>query len=82
MIQWKDGAIYVGTFQNGEATGSGHLWLTNGDYYIGEIENGRITGTGLYLVKEDSYYVHGDFLNGNLIKTNFANFKIENNTQP
>ncbi|MGD9687457.1 MAG: hypothetical protein AB7U43_10845 [Desulfobacter sp.] len=74
MIQWRDGTIYVGTFQNGQATGNGHMWFTNGDYYVGDIENGCLNGTGLYFWKELSFVSHGDFVNGALVKTNYANY--------
>ena len=54
--------ILKGTWRNGEFTGWGKEYMTNGDIYEGKFVNGVLSGIGIFH-NQNSKYV-GDFVNG------------------
>ena len=49
----KDGSLFVGMFENGNATGIGCYFLKDGTYFKGKIENNMINDPNAYIEKVD-----------------------------
>ena len=62
--QYRNGASYIGGYQNGLPHGAGTLTYANGDVYEGEFSCGEMSGSGKYTFADKSVYV-GEFA-GNL----------------
>ena len=59
---YRNGASYVGGYQNGLPHGAGVLTYANGDKYEGEFVMGEISGKGVYTYADGSVY-EGEFEN-------------------
>lgn len=56
---------YVGTYQNGRASGQGVAKFSNGDNYDGNWQDDKMHGTGVYTTAKGGVY-KGEWLNGNM----------------
>lgn len=57
--RFKNGDVYIGTYQNGKRSGSGRFYFANGDMYYGNWDADQIHGFGRY------YYSSGISFEGN-----------------
>ena len=62
-MEWPDGNVYKGNYQNGQFTGYGELYMVDGTVYRGEWANGKYEGEGEYYWADGSWY-KGDWSNG------------------
>ena len=66
-MEYKDGAVYEGAWQNGKKHGSGRMNYQNGDVYSGQWKNNMRHGKGkLDLANHDRYigYFRNDMMQG------------------
>jgi hypothetical protein len=47
-MYYKNGSIFIGQFENGEANGPGHFVFEDGSYYHGNMTNNKADGNGEY----------------------------------
>ena len=55
-MQFPNGSVYVGDFQNDRTHGEGHLKFGD-EYYVGDFDNGAMQGDGLWRNKEGQKYI-------------------------
>lgn len=66
VFSFKDGAVYVGQFKNGQLHGQGKLGFAEGGYYEGAFDHGKFQGKGV-LLYANGKKITGDFADNKFI---------------
>ncbi|CAD8170429.1 unnamed protein product [Paramecium octaurelia] len=61
VIQYKNGRVDMGQFQNGFLNGKGRIIFKSGDIYDGQLQNGHFQGQGFYLNYNSKQMTEGIF---------------------
>ncbi|CAD8099068.1 unnamed protein product [Paramecium primaurelia] len=61
VIQYKNGRVDMGQFQNGFLNGKGRIIFKSGDIYDGQLQNGQFQGQGFYLNYNSKQMTEGIF---------------------
>ncbi|CAD8208066.1 unnamed protein product [Paramecium octaurelia] len=61
VIQYNNGRVDLGWFQNGSLNGKGKIIFKSGDIYDGELKNGFFQGQGFYLNYNSKQLTEGQF---------------------
>lgn len=54
IMKYKNGAVYIGEWWNGEMNGEGTMIWSDGSVYTGQFKHGMYHGNGTYYSKSDS----------------------------
>ena len=61
VMQWPDGAVYEGLWENNLYNGAGKLKHANGDLYEGEFVDGKMQGAGTHVWGSDKTTHMGEY---------------------
>lgn len=60
-MEWADGSIYFGEFQDGVEHGDGKKVEKNGNLYLGKFKNSLRHGIGIYIDVQKQEKRHGEW---------------------